>query len=107
MNRGDLIVVVFAGDYGKPRPALVVQSEAFGFTQSITVVPLTSHLVPAPLIRIDVHPSEANGIKAPSQLMLDKMASVHRTKLGQRIGALDPETLADVDRALACFLGLA
>ncbi|RXF75460.1 type II toxin-antitoxin system PemK/MazF family toxin [Hansschlegelia zhihuaiae] len=107
MKRGDLVTVAFSGDLGKPRPALVVQSDEFEHTQSVTLLPLTTHLLDVPSLRIDVVPHRSNGLRERSQIMLDKISSLHRSKVGARIGALDEETLGRVDRALASFLGLA
>jgi mRNA interferase MazF len=106
VNRGDLITIALPGDYGKPRPALVVQSDAFR-TESVTVLRLTSDLHTAPLIRITVAPTVENGLARPSQIMVDKAVSVPRAKIGQRIGRVYPATMHEVDRALARFLGLA
>ena len=106
MNRSDVVAAVTAGDYGKPRPALVIQSEPFQELDSVTVLPLTSDLRNWPLFRITVEPSLLNGLHERSQIMVDKTATVPRRKLGRRIGRLDDDTMRRVDRALAQFLGL-
>ena len=106
INRGDLVVAAFPGDYGKPRPALVVQSNGFNRLQSLTMLPLTSDLSAAPLIRINVAPSQTNGLQRPSDIMVDKAATVSRTKIGQRIGRLDAETMQAVGLALQRFLDI-
>lgn len=105
--RGDLVVVVIPGDYGKPRPALIVQSDAFSGIESITVLPLTSDLQPAPLVRIDVEPSPENGLERRSQIMTDKTVTLPRRKVGARIGHLEDDMIRSADVALARFLGLA
>lgn len=99
--------VVIPGDYGKPRPALIVQADRFSGIPSLTVLPLTSDLRSVPALRIDVDPDAANGLRLPSQIMVDKIVSVGIGKIGDRIGELSDEGMASVDRALAAFLGFA
>jgi mRNA interferase MazF len=106
INRGDIVVVALPGDYGKPRPALVVQAEAFLGLESVTVLRLTSELHDAPLIRVDVRPNSTNGLRRPSQVMVDKSVTAPREKIGQRIGRLDADTMKTVNAALVRFLGL-
>ena len=107
MKRGDLVVVSAPGDYGKPRPALIIQSDLFNATHaSITVCLLTTDLVHAPLIRLDLEPTSENGLKQHSQIMIDKLVALRRERMGTRIGRLDADTLVRVDRSLALFLGL-
>jgi len=107
-NRGDIVTVAGPGDYtGKPRPAVIVQADLFNETHgSVTVCLLTTTLVAAPLFRIAVAPSPDNGLREPSQVMVDKLASVRREALGRRLGSLDAGTLLQVDRALGLWLGL-
>ena len=108
MKRGDVVTVALPGDYGKPRPAVVVQSDHFNDTHaSITVVPVTSTLVNAPLFRLAVEPSAQNGLRSLSQVMVDKLSTVRRERIGATIGVLEPETLTRVNRALALWLGIA
>lgn len=108
MKRGDVVTVALPGDYGKPRPALVVQADHFNDSHaSITVVPVTSTLVSAPLFRLAVEPSAHNGLRALSQVMVDKLTTVRRERIGTVIGALEPATLTRVNRALALWLGIA
>lgn len=107
MKRGDLVTVAVSGDYGKPRPALVVQADAYAGHPSVTVLPLTSELHDAPLLRITVEPGEETGLRRRSQVMVDKATTIPRAKAGGRIGRVDEATLATVSRALAGFLGLA
>jgi len=106
VRRGDLVTVVTSGDYGKPRPALIVQADAHAGHPSITVLPLTSELHDAPLLRITVEPGEGTGLRLRSQVMVDKATTIPCAKAGNRIGRLDEATLASVSRALAAFLGV-
>jgi mRNA interferase MazF len=107
MKRGDLVTVALQGDLGKPRPALVIQSDLFGAHPSVTVLPVTGELRKVPLFRIPVVPDELNGLTKPSQVMVDKPQSIAREKIGTVIGRLDDETMLAVNRALAVFLGFA
>ena len=104
--RGDLVTVALQGDFGKPRPALVIQADWFAAHVSVTVLPVTSALVEAPLLRITVQPSPDNGLQKPSQVMVDKAMTVQRDKLGPAFGRIDADTLVEVERCLAVFLGL-
>ncbi|HVH74126.1 MAG TPA: type II toxin-antitoxin system PemK/MazF family toxin [Stellaceae bacterium] len=106
VSRGDLVTVVIPGDYGKPRPALVVQSDAFAELPSLTVLPLTSDLQSAPLVRLTVEPSPENGLERASQIMIDKAVTVPRAKIGRRVGGVDAVTMREIGSALAVFLGL-
>lgn len=108
MRRGDLVVVAMQGDYGKPRPALVVQSDLFNDRHaSVTVTPVTSTLVDAPLFRLTVEPSPRNGLRSLSQIMVDKVTTVRRARLGQTIGRLEDDIMLRVSRALALWFGIA
>ncbi|MDO8437419.1 MAG: type II toxin-antitoxin system PemK/MazF family toxin [Nitrosomonadaceae bacterium] len=107
MRRGDLVTVALQGDLGRPRPALVMQSDLFDTHSSITILPVTSELRDAPLFRIAVNPNELNGLVRPSQVMVDKPQSIAHEKIGAVIGRLDDETMLAVNRALAVFLGFA
>ena len=107
MARGDLVIVSVAGDYGKPRPALVIQSDQYDKTDSLTVLLVTSTLVDAPLIRHTVLPDATNGLRFTSQVQLDRATSIQRSKIGAAIGRLDDETMLVVTRNLAAFLAIA
>jgi mRNA interferase MazF len=107
MRRGDLVTIALSGDYRKPRPALVIQSDLFDQHPSVTILPLTSELRKTPLFRITVEPDPGNGLRKPSQVMIDKTQTVPREKIGSTIGRLDDESLMAIDRALAVFLGFA
>jgi mRNA interferase MazF len=106
VTRGDIVTVAMSGDYGKPRPALVVQDDAFAALESVTVLRLTSDLRDAPLVRITMQPSAANGLRLASQVMVDKAATIPRRRLGERIGRADASTMATINDALSRFLGL-
>ena len=108
MNRGDLVTVAARGHYsGKPRPALIVQTDLFSELQSVSVCLLSGELVDAPLLRLTVEPSEANGLSATCQIMVDKIVTVPRGNIVYRIGVLEREGMVRVDRSLALFLGVA
>ena len=107
MKRGDVVIVSAPGDFGKPRPAVIIQSDAFNETHdSITVCLLTTTIIAAPIFRLDVQPSPQNGIQRASQIMIDKMLTVRRAKLGEPIGMLDDDTMLRVNRSIAVWLGL-
>ena len=106
MKRGDLVAVAISGDYGKPRPAPIIQADAFGELGSFTMLRLTSELHDWPGFRVTVEPTEANGLRATSQIMIDKAAAVPREKIGGAFGHLDAATVPTVNRALVVFLGL-
>jgi mRNA interferase MazF len=106
MKRGDVVAVALPGDYGKPRPALIIQADPFAALPSITVLPLTSELHDAHLLRVTVQPDDDNGLRRTSQVMVDKASTVPRARIGQRMGRLDPVSMQMIDVALARFLGL-
>ena len=106
MRRGDLVTVALPGDYGKPRPALVVQSDDFHQLARVTVLRLTSELHDWPTFRLTVEPTKVNGLREISQIMIDKAATLPRAKVGRAFGRLDAEAMRVVDRALLVFLGL-
>jgi mRNA interferase MazF len=106
VKRGDLMTVAVSGDYGKPRPALVVQADAFDLHPSVIVLPLTSELHETPLFRVAVAAGRATGLRVPSQIMVDKATAVPRVKLGTRIGQVDAATMRTVEQMLRGFLGL-
>jgi mRNA interferase MazF len=106
VGRGDVVIAVISGDYGKPRPTLVVQGDAFQGMESLTLLPLTTELRDSPLMRIAIEPTDQNGLRERSQIMIDKIATVMSRKIGRRIGRVDNTTMRLVDRALARFLGV-
>jgi mRNA interferase MazF len=107
MRRGDLVTVAVQGDFGKPRPALIVQADAFADHATVTVLLVSSALVDAPLLRLTVQPDTANGLRRPSQIMIDKAMTIMRIKLGEAFGRLDGDAMVEVERRLAVFLGIA
>jgi mRNA interferase MazF len=107
MRRGDLVTVALSGDFGKPRPALVVQSNHFDATATVTVLLISSTLIDAPLVRLAVEPSAENGLRRPSQVMIDKAMTVRRDRVGAPFGRLEADTMVAVNRSLALFLGFA
>ena len=107
MRRGELVTVAMPGDFGKPRPALVIQADQFDHTGTVTVLLVSGTLVDAPLIRLTVQPTPANSLHKPSQVMVDKAMSVKRDRLGPVFGRLDDEAMLSVTRSLAVFLGIA
>jgi len=107
VKRGSLVTIAVAGDYGKPRPALIVQADAFRALGSVTVLRLTSELHDWPLFRVTIQPTPENGLQAPSQIMIDKIVTVPREKIGKVFGLLDEAMMLAVNRALVAFLGLA
>lgn len=108
MKRGEIWTVAGGPDYaGKPRPAVILQDDAFDATASITVCPFTTHGLDAPLIRIPIEPSERNGLRSASHLMIDKITTVSKKKLQERVGRLSDEDIVRMGRAVLVFLGLA
>jgi mRNA interferase MazF len=107
MRRGDLVTIAPKGDFGKPRPALVVQSDHFDSHPTVTVLLVSGTLVEAPLLRVTVEPDETNGLRAPSQIMVDKAMTVTRAKVGPAFGRLGGGRMLEVERRLALFLGIA
>jgi mRNA interferase MazF len=108
MRRGDLVTVAAAGDYGKPRPAVVVQSDAFPDSHAAVVVcQLTSDLADPPDFRITVEPTPENGLRHTSQVMADKPVTIRRERVGQTIGRLGEHDMARIGIALAFVFGLA
>ena len=106
MKRGDFVTIAMQGDFGKPRPALVVQADHFDALATVAVLPVTSTLVDAPLMRITVEPEARNGLSKPSQVMVDKLVTVRRDKVGPGFGTASDELMVAVGRALAVFLGI-
>src|SRR6059058_494940 len=107
LRRGEIWTVAGGGDYvGKPRPTLILQDDRFD-TDSVTVCLLTSDATEAPLFRLVIESSPANGLDATSRLMIDKITTVHRRRLGSKLGVLDDADLVRVNRGLVVFLGIA
>lgn len=107
MKRGDIWTVAGGKDYaGKPRPVVVLQDDSFSETESITVCAFTTDETKAPLFRLAVSPDGVNGLRSASSVMVDKITTVSKSKLGTRIGRLDYETLLRLNRSVFVFLGL-
>jgi mRNA interferase MazF len=107
VKRGDLVTVAMPGDFGKPRPALVIQADRFGETGMLTVLLMSGTLVDPPLIRPTVPPTPGNALHKASQVMVDKAMTVERERIGPAFGSLDDEAMLAVTRSLAVFLGIA
>lgn len=108
MRRGDIYIAAARGAYtGKPRPVVIVQDDRFDSTASVTVCPLTTNPVEAPLVRIAVEPTDTTGIEKPSRIMVDKVTTMPRVNMRDRLGELTDADLVRLDRALLVFLGLA
>jgi mRNA interferase MazF len=108
MRRGDVVTVAAAGDYGKPRPAVIVQTDALPAEHaSVVVCQITSEYSEAPDFRVTVDPTEQNGLRVRSQVMADKPVTIRRARLGKLIGRLDDRDVARLNIALAFVMGLA
>jgi mRNA interferase MazF len=108
MKRGEIWTMAGGSGYAsKPRPAVIIQDDCFPETLSIAVCPLTSQPIDAPILRILIDPSPENGLRAPSRLMVDKVTTVPKSRLGQCIGHLADDDLLRLNRSLLVFLGLA
>ena len=108
MRRGEIWTAAAGGGYvGKPRPVAIVQDDRFDATDSITVCAFTTDPIEAPLFRLRIDPDEVNGLREPCSLMVDKLTTVPRSKLGERIGRLSDEDMLRLGRATLVFLGLA
>jgi mRNA interferase MazF len=108
MRRGDVVTVAAAGDYCKPRPAVIVQTDALPIEHgSVVVCQMTSELSTAPDFRVTVEPTAANGLRARSQVMADKPVTIRRDRVGRRIGRLDDQDILRLNVALAFVVGLA
>jgi mRNA interferase MazF len=108
MRRGDIWTVAGGKDHaGKPRPVVIVQDDSFDATTSITVCAFTTDETEAPLFRLPVEPNERNGLRAACRLMVDKITTVSKTKLGVQVGRLDDEDILRLNQAVLVFLGLA
>jgi mRNA interferase MazF len=108
VKRGEVWTVAGGADYaGKPRPVVILQDDRFGATESVTVCAFTTDATDAPLFRLPIEPSDANGLRAPCRLMIDKIVTVPRTRLGRRVGQLADPDMLRANRAVLVFLGLA
>jgi mRNA interferase MazF len=107
MKRGDIFAVVLSGDYGKPRPAIIIQSDTLGDDfESVIVCPLTSFTGPSPRFRFTLEPNANNGLRVRSQAMVEKPTTVSRRRVGQKIGRVGDEQIEKLDTILAFVMGL-
>lgn len=106
MKRGDVVVVALPGDIGKPRPAVIVQSDLLGQTASIGLIPITSTIMDPALLRLTIKPTLANGLKEVSQVMTDKVTTTSRSKVGSVIGNLDTDQMREISVRLTAFFDL-
>ena len=108
MKRGDLVTVALQGEHGKPRPALVIQSDLFAnLTSTVTIALLTSAELDIPILRVPIEPSETNGLRTRSFVMIDQTFSASTRRFGDVFGHLDDADMLSVNRGLAVFLGIA
>ncbi len=108
MRRGEVWTAAAGSGYAsKPRPVVIVQDDRFDATDSVTICAFTTDPTEAPLFRISIEPSGQNGLDEPSSIMIDKLTTVRRVKLGERIGRLADQDMVRLDRAVIVFLGLA
>ena len=105
MKRGDIVLVAPPGEFGKPRPALIIQSDAASPSGYFTYLPITSDLLRAPNVRISLAPTAQNGLRLPSEVMVDMIQTSSSTKFDKTIGTIDADTLQRVEAALNLHLG--
>lgn len=108
MKRGDLVTVAASGDYGKPRPAVIVQTDALPAAHaSVVVCQMTSGIAEVSGFRVTIDPSARNGLKARSQIMVDKPVTIRRDRVGRQIGTLEQRDIVRLNAAIAFVMGLA
>ena len=108
LKRGEIWTASGGKNYaGKPRPVVIVQDDSFDATDSITVCAFTTDATEAPLFRLAIEPNQRNGLRAACRLMVDKITTVPKTKIGTRVGRLDDEDVLRLSQAVLVFLGLA
>ena len=107
MKRGEIWTVAGGGDYtGKPRPVVIIQDDRYDATESVTVCAFTTDPTHAPLFRISIEPTRRNGLAETSSIMADKITTIRRSRLGERIGRLERREMTELNRAVLAFLGL-
>jgi mRNA interferase MazF len=106
VKRGDVVTVAGQGDFGKPRPAVVIQSDRLARVESVVVLPMTSHLSGESALRLPIQPEPGNGLRLPSEVMIEKVGTYRPERCGPVIGALHAATMAELGRRLAFVLGL-
>jgi mRNA interferase MazF len=107
LKRGDVVIAIMKGDYGKPRPAVIVQSDIYADHTSVTVAMMTTTLTELDDIRLTIEPHPSNGLHETSQVLGDRVQTVRRDRIKDVIGELTPDQLTALNRALALFLGFA
>ncbi len=108
LKRGHLISIAMQGNFGKPRPALIIQSDMFNKTHAtITVALITSDLIDAPIFRVNIDPTEENGLNHKSQIQVDQIITIKKDKVGSVIGKVDDATMVKINRAMVLWVGLA
>jgi mRNA interferase MazF len=107
LNRGDIIIVAPPGEFGKPRPALVVQSDLSLVGLTVTFLPITSDLEHLPQLRVPISPTQENGLRKPSEIMVDRIQTMTLSRIGGHIGRIDSATMRQVETAMILHLGLA
>jgi mRNA interferase MazF len=108
MKRGEIWTLAGGKDYaGKPRPVVILQDDRFDATASVTICAVTTNPTDAPLFRLAVEPSETNGLRVSSRLMVDKITTVSRTRIGTHLGRLEDQDMLRLNRAVLVFLGIA
>jgi mRNA interferase MazF len=106
MKYGELVTIALQGEFGKPRPALIIQSDLFGEHTTTTVLLLTSSLINAPLLRVTLEPDNLNRLQKSSQVMIDKAMTVRREKIGDAFGFVSADVMQNIGRLLAVFLNI-
>ena len=106
IRRGDIVRVSLRGDYGKPRPAVVIQSDLLADLDSVVICPITSAIRDA-VFRISIGPSPVNGLEKPSQVMVDKPVTLPRVKVSAPVGRIEPEEMRSIERAILLVIGVA
>lgn len=107
MRRGELVTVALSGDFGNPRPAVIVQSDRFSESETVAVLLISSTVMEAPLLRLTIEPDAANQLRKVSQIMADKVMTVRRDKVGPVFGRISDDLIVEVTRAMALFFGFA
>lgn len=106
MRRGDVVTVAMGGDYGKPRPAVVIQTDSLAMTDTVLVCLISSSIRDSPLHRLPLRADEANGLLQASQVMVDKIFAVKREKCGKVVGRLDEATMLALGAMVAFVVGV-
>jgi len=106
VKRGDVVLVAVSGDYGQPRPALIVQSDLFDEHPSVSICLVSSRLQPTPLFRYQLEPEPGNGLSAVSQVQIDKMMTIPRQKVGKVVGSLTARQMSEITRLIAFWFGI-